>query len=60
MSTSGAYQYATGEGGIGLDAMNETIRKFFAALAVAKNRVHITQPRSNNKTTIPSRQGLRH
>jgi len=30
MSTSTAYQYATGEGGIGLDAMNENIRKFFA------------------------------
>lgn len=30
MSTSGAYQYATGEGGIGLDAMNENIRKFLA------------------------------
>jgi len=29
MSTSTAYQYATGEGGIGLDAMNENIRKFF-------------------------------
>jgi hypothetical protein len=26
---STAYQYATGEGGIGLDAMNENIRKFF-------------------------------
>ena len=30
MSTSTAYQYATGEGGIGLDAMNENIRKFFS------------------------------
>ena len=29
--TSVAYQYATGEGGIGLDAMNKNIQDFFAA-----------------------------
>ena len=29
--TSAAYQYATGEGGIGLDAMNQNIQDFFAA-----------------------------